>query len=185
MLAEKISCPVQRSQLFMKEFLAGPMCGRCFLCAFGTYEMLANLKAISSGEGTNQAIFSIKRIAENMTIGSLCKRGKDTGKFVLSCLQTEEFHNHIQGSCPSLMCSSFFEYKIVSEKCNNCGLCKEACKSHAIIGKKKTNEWETGNVPFEIRSKRCTKSGACKDACPTGAIVLVEKQSNNLMNVHK
>jgi len=31
--ADEKACPVQRSLVFIEEFLAEPMCGKCFPCA--------------------------------------------------------------------------------------------------------------------------------------------------------
>lgn len=172
-LARQAACPVHRSRIYLKEFLADVMCGRCFPCGFGAYEMLTNLDAIFTGKGTRENISAIRRIADNMTIGSLCKRGKEVGEYILECLRTEGFSEHTQGRCRTLTCPSFFHYTILGGKCIGCGECLKACAAHAIIGKKRTNAWETGDIPFEIRQRRCSKSGACRDACPTGAIVLV------------
>ena len=36
--ADEKNCPVQRSLVFIEEFLAEPMCGKCFPCAMGSYE---------------------------------------------------------------------------------------------------------------------------------------------------
>ena len=36
--AEEKQCPVQQALVYVEEFLAGPMCGRCFPCSMGSYE---------------------------------------------------------------------------------------------------------------------------------------------------
>lgn len=172
--ANAIACPVQRSQWFLKEFLADFMCGRCFVCAFGSYEMQGHLELIAAGKGTDTDIALVKGIAQDMVLGSLCKKGQDAGRFLLECLDTKGFCDHVRGRCAAFACSAFFEYVIVAHKCISCGLCKKVCKNSAILGKKKTNAWQTGHIPFEIATKRCAKSGACKDVCPTGAIILQE-----------
>jgi ferredoxin len=173
-LADAIACPVERSKVFVREFLAGPMCGRCLICSLGSEEMMRALERIMSGNGTDREISSIRWIAQSMTIGSLCKRGKETGAFVLATLASDGFEDHTRGHCPANTCSAFYEYRVLEEKCIYCGECKSVCKTNAIFGLKRKNEWETGNLPFSIRSKRCVKSGACEKVCPTGAIVRIE-----------
>jgi NADH-quinone oxidoreductase subunit F len=181
-LANAIPCPVQRSQWFLKEFLADFMCGRCFLCAFGVYEIQGRIELIAAGKGTETDIALVKGIAQDMVLGSLCKKGRDAGRFMLEWVDAEGFCDHIKGRCAALACPAFFEYVIVADKCISCGLCKKVCKHRAILGKKKTNAWETGHLPFEIAAKRCAKSGACKEVCPTGAIILQERLATATAN---
>lgn len=171
--AEAIGCPVQRSLYYVEEFLSGPMCGRCFPCALGTYEAKIRLQKIIDGIGTESDILAIKRIAEDMLEGSLCMKGKNTAKFILEWMATDVFNEHVGGRCPSHECKAFIEYRIIPEKCIMCGLCKEACRYNAIIGEKK-KPFLSGYLPFEIRQKRCVKCGDCLPVCPTEAIVIVD-----------
>jgi len=171
--AEAKHCPVQKAMYYIEEFLADPMCGKCFPCSFGTYETKIRLKEILSGRGTEADIFSLKRIASEMIEASRCKKGKDTAKFILEWIDTGAFHEHIEGVCREKECLSFIEYKIVPEKCVMCGDCKVVCKYDAIIGEKR-KPYLSGYLPFEIRHKRCTKCGECIKVCPTGAIEIVD-----------
>ena len=182
-MAETIPCPVQRSKAYMGEFLSGPMCGRCFICALGSEEILNMLECIISGHGTSQDVSAIRWIAESMVIGSLCKRGKETGTFVLACVASHGFADHIDGNCPTTTCSAFYEYHILAERCISCGVCKNVCKTNAIFGLKRKNEWETGNCSFYIRQKRCVKSGACQEVCPEQAIVRVNTKTGQTITV--
>lgn len=172
-LADEKSCPVQRSLYYIEEFLAGPMCGRCFPCALGSYEAKIRLKRIIDGIGTETDVLTIKRIAEDMLVGSLCMKGKNTAKFILEWMATDVFTEHINGRCPSHECKAFIEYIIVPEKCIVCGLCKDTCGYNAILGEKK-KPFLSGYLPFEIRQKRCVKCGDCLPVCPTGAIIIVD-----------
>ena len=53
--AEEKSCPVQKALYFIEEFLAGPMCGKCYPCALGTNEAKIRLIRLSQHlEGTNE-----------------------------------------------------------------------------------------------------------------------------------
>jgi ferredoxin len=170
---EKIKCPVQRAQKFVVEFLSEPMCGKCHPCALGSYEALVRLKLIAAGRGKQGDVDALRHIAEQMLEGSRCIKGKDTAKFLISALQTGSFLRHLEGHCDESECPSYAEYRVVPEKCVICGLCQDACKYNAIIGKKK-KAYESGHVPFEIRQKRCVKCGDCLPACPFGAIEIIE-----------
>jgi ferredoxin len=171
--AEKISCPVQKALYYITEFLSGPMCGRCFPCSLGSYEAKVRLQNIVAGKGSEADLSALKRIAEDMEVSSLCKKGKDTAKFILEWMSTDVYDEHIKGFCPSRECKAFIEYRIIPEKCIICGLCKDACKYGAILGEKK-KPYQSGYLPFEIRQKRCVKCGDCMAVCPTEAIIIVE-----------
>ena len=181
-VAEEKSCPVQKALYYIEEFLEGPMCGRCFPCAFGSYEARVRLRNIIEGKGKEEDIFALKRITENMMAGSLCKKGKDSAEFVHEWLEADAFKGHVEGICPDMDCPAFIEYVVISEKCTICGLCKEVCKYNAVIGEK-TVKYKTGYLPFEIRQKRCVKCGDCIDVCPTGAIVVVASRKKEGVKV--
>ncbi|GAB4412623.1 MAG: hypothetical protein OHK0032_08690 [Thermodesulfovibrionales bacterium] len=171
--AEGRKCPVNKALYYMNEFLNGPMCGRCLPCSLGSYEARVRLENIVEGRGTEADLVALRRIMDEMLEGSLCKKGKDTAKFVLEWMATDVYREHINGRCPDRECIAFIEYRVIPEKCVMCGLCKEACKYNAIIGEKKVS-YLSGYLPFEIRQKRCTKCGDCLKVCPTEAIVIVD-----------
>ena len=171
--AEEKRCPVQKTMYYIEQFLADPMCGKCFPCSFGTYEAKIRLKEVLSGRGTEADIFVLKRIAREMIEASRCKKGKDTGKFIIEWMDIGSFYEHIKGVCREKECLAFIEYRIIPEKCIMCGDCKVVCKYNAIIGEKR-KPYLSGYLPFEIRLKRCTKCGECIKVCPTGAIEIVD-----------
>jgi NAD-dependent dihydropyrimidine dehydrogenase PreA subunit len=173
---ENIRCAIQRSQKFVEEFLSEPMCGKCFPCAFGSYEALMRLNNLSSGKGKQADVAALRRIADEMLEGSRCIKGKDTAKFLLEALGTESFREHLDGHCAERECTSYLIYKVVPEKCVLCGLCRDACRYNAITGEKKVS-FLSGYLPFEIRQKRCVKCGECVTACPYGAIEIIEEKS--------
>jgi ferredoxin len=179
-LAEEIKCPVKRSLYYIREFLAGPMCGRCLPCSLGSYEARIRIENISEGRGNESDLMAIKRISEEMLEGSMCKKGKDTARFILEWIEMGAFEEHIHGICRDLECKALIEYRIIPEKCILCGLCKEACKYGAIFGEKK-KPFLSGYHPFEIRQKRCVKCGDCVPVCPTMAIIVVNAKDRELI----
>lgn len=168
------ACPVGAALHYVTEFIAGPMCGRCFPCAMGSYEARLRLLSITAGKGSAADIAALKRIAAEMAEASMCKKGKDTAAYITSWIGEGGFTSHIEGSCQSGECRAFMEYRVVPGKCTACALCKDACKANAIIGEKR-KPFMSGYFPFEIRKRRCTKCGECIKVCPEEAIVIVEK----------
>lgn len=182
--SEKKSCAVQKALYYINEFIAGPMCGRCFPCALGTGEAKLRLLRISQNlEGVSEDdIEALRRIGSQMIEASFCKKGKDTGKFLIELLSNseDEFKEHIQGLCRHKECISLLEYVINPDLCIMCGDCKNVCKFNAIIGEKR-QPYKTGYLPFEIIQKRCTKCGECVKVCPTNAIELVTRLKEELV----
>jgi len=171
--AEK-SCPVQRGIAYVEGFLSDGMCGRCFPCALGAYEAKERLKEVAEGRGDEKDLASLRWIAENMQVGSLCKKGGRTATYLLECLDDRDFAAHIGGRCPG-DCEAFIEYRILADRCIMCGECKTVCEYNAILGVEKKEAFDTGFPPFEIRQKRCVKTGRCLEVCPVRAIVVVDK----------
>lgn len=182
LLAEEKRCPVQRSLYYIKEFLSGPMCGRCLPCSLGSYEARIRIENIVEGRGNEDDLVAIRRIAREMLEGSMCKKGKDTARFILEWMEKGAFEEHIHGRCSDLECKAFIQYIIVPEKCTMCGLCKEVCRYNAIHGEKR-KPFMSGYLPFEIRQRRCTKCGECIKVCPEGAIIIVETASREPASV--
>jgi len=180
--AEEKGCPVRKALYYVTEFLSGPMCGRCFPCAFGSYEAKNRLINLTEGNGTEDDLNALKRIASNMANASMCKKGKDTAKFILEWIDSDAFAQHAGGICPEKTCTALIEYRIIPEKCDLCGLCKDVCKLGAIHGEKK-KDYLSGYLPYKIRQKVCTKCGDCISVCPAGAIILVDANVKETVGV--
>lgn len=180
--AEEKHCPVQKALYYVEKFLNELMCGKCFPCAYGTYEAKIRLKNIIAAQGTEADIATVRRIASDLIEASRCKRGKDTGRFLLEWIDTESFQSHADKKCPDHECLAFIEYRIDPYKCIMCGDCQDACKFNAIIGEKK-KPFLSGFLPFEIIQKRCTKCGECITVCPTQAIEKAELKTEKSVTV--
>jgi NADP-reducing hydrogenase subunit HndC len=182
--AEEKGCPVQRILYFMDEFIAGPMCGKCLPCSLGTAEARIRANRISGrteGAGPGD-IKALKRIGLNMMEGSFCKKGKDTGKFIMDTIigSEREIEQHISGVCEKKECLSLIEYVINPGLCVMCGKCAEVCKDRAVWGETRV-QYLSGHTPFEIRQKRCTKCGECVKVCPTNAIEVISVLTEELV----
>jgi ferredoxin len=170
--ADEKSCPIQKSLTFVEEFLAEPMCGRCFPCSMGSYETRIRLNKLLDGTASEADLLAIKTIADVMAEASMCKKGKDTAKYILEQIDSHAFEKHLAGVCQTNECTHYHTYIIIPEKCTMCGDCLEACKDFAIIGEKK-KQFLSGYMPFEIVQKRCTKCGECMKVCKYDAVKLV------------
>jgi ferredoxin len=183
--AEEKGCPVQRVLYFVNEFLAGPMCGKCYPCSLGSPEAKIRLIRISQhlDNVSEKDIETLKRIGLKMIEGSFCKKGRDTGRFIIETITNseEEFKQHLSGVCPKKECISLVEYIINPELCIMCGKCLEVCKYDAIIGEER-KPYLSGYFPFEIRQKRCTKCGECVKVCPTGAIEIITTEIEEMVS---
>ena len=183
--AEEKACAVQRALTFVEEFIAGPMCSRCYPCSLGTEEAKIRLIRLSQhlDDADESDIEALRRIAFYMIEGSYCKKGRDTGRFLAELLESspEEFRVHLSGICPKRECISSIEYVVNPDLCIACGACKKRCKYDAVEGK--TAEPSEGFLPFEIRKKVCVRCGECVSVCPTGAIEVISRTKEEFINI--
>ncbi len=183
--AEGIACSVRKALYFIEEFISGPMCGKCFPCALGTAEARIRLGRLTGlrEDVSGKDIETLRRVGMQMIEGSFCKKGKDTGRFLVDTLAAseEEFRRHLSGACPKKECISLIRYEINPDLCTMCDKCAEVCTYHAIIGEKKTS-FRSGFLPYQIRQKKCTKCGDCFKVCPTSAVVFITDKTEELVN---
>ncbi len=180
--ADERKCPVEKALFYITEFLAGPMCGKCFPCSMGSYEARVILNNMVEGKAAEEDLLKLGRIASDMLEGSMCKKGKDTARFMIQWLDTGDFARHAEGICPERTCPAYIEYTIITAKCTMCGECLTACKYGAIYGEKK-RAFISGYQPFEIRRAKCVKCGECIPACPEKAIEVVDAKAGEAVGV--
>lgn len=157
-------CMVDISKFYLK-FCVDESCGKCTPCRIGGYQMLNLLEKITSGNGTNEDIESIRRIGHTMKKASLCALGQTAPNPVMSTLRyfAEEYRQHVEEKkCVSGKCTKMLHFEIIPEKCKRCRLCVTNCPVNAISGDR-----EQGYV---IDQEKCIKCGRCFEVCKFEAI---------------
>lgn len=181
MSPQESKCPVNATKIKLESFYFSDdpktmMCSKCHPCKLGIYDAVKIIEAIQAGRGEERLVGLLRRIAEDVKEGSLCKKGKDHAD-VLAALLTahgEDLERHVKGVCTSRECAYLVRYEITPELCIMCDKCREVCKDFAIEGQKQVS-YKTGYAPYRIRQKRCTHCGECLKVCPVGAVHVVEE----------
>jgi NADH:ubiquinone oxidoreductase subunit F (NADH-binding)/NAD-dependent dihydropyrimidine dehydrogenase PreA subunit len=158
-------CMVDISKFYLK-FCVDESCGKCAPCRIGGYQMLKLLEKITDGEGSQEDIDTIRRIAQTMQKASLCALGQTAPNPVLSTLRyfDEEYRQHVEDKkCRAGKCTNLIEYTVGDAYCKKCSLCMKNCPVGAISGDK-----EHG---YKIDQAKCTKCGRCFEVCKFEAIV--------------
>ena len=161
------TCMVNIARYFMG-FLKEESCGKCTPCREGISQMLYILDRITHGEGESGDPEKLEKLADLMSVASLCALGKTAANPVLSTLRyfREEYEEHIkERRCPAKVCRGLFSYEIDPETCNGCGICIKNCPEDAISG--------VHRKPHVIDQDKCTKCGTCLEKCPFTAVLKV------------
>lgn len=163
---DNTSCMVQVAKFFL-EFTADESCGKCVPCRVGTRLMLRILEKIVRGEGTEEDLAELERLAHLVKDASLCGLGQTAPNPVLSTLRyfREEYLAHIRDkACPAGVCPDLIHYVIDADLCRACDLCRRACPTGAVEGQPRM-------PPYRIVQEKCIRCGACFEACPFGAVL--------------
>jgi NADH:ubiquinone oxidoreductase subunit F (NADH-binding)/(2Fe-2S) ferredoxin len=161
------TCMVDVARYFLA-FTQDESCGKCTFCRIGTKRMLEILERITRGEGKEEDIDILKKLAVNIKKGSLCGLGQTAPNPVLTTLKyfRHEYEAHIRGKkCPAKQCRSLITYRIVKDVCVGCGVCARKCPVKAITGERKAVHHIDQNV--------CIKCGICFDVCRFDAVEVV------------
>ncbi len=127
------NCMVDIAKFFL-EFTVDESCGKCSVCRIGTRRMLEILERITNGEGVEQDLVALERVALALKDGSLCALGQTSPNPVLSTLRyfREEYESHvIDKKCKCAVCKGLLTYSIIPDLCRKCGLCAKKCPSDA------------------------------------------------------
>lgn len=105
---DETDCMVDVSKFFL-EFTVDESCGKCVPCREGTKRMLELLEKITSGNGVEEDIATMERLALTISSASLCGLGQTASNPVMSSLRhfRDEYETHIADKiCPAGSCSA-------------------------------------------------------------------------------
>lgn len=160
------NCMVDIAKFFL-EFTVDESCGKCSVCRIGTRRMLEILEKITEGNGTEQDLTDLERVALALRDGSLCALGQTAPNPVLSTMRyfRDEYESHvIDKKCQCGVRTGLLTYSIIPDLCRKCGLCAKKCPVDCISG-------VLGKTVYTIDAEKCIKCGACMEACKFNAVV--------------
>jgi len=161
---DNTKCMVNLAKFYLG-FTVDESCGKCTPCRIGTQRMLEILNRITEGNGEEDDIEKLEKLANTIKKASVCGLGQTAPNPVLSTIKyfRDEYVAHIKDSkCPAGECKALANIEINPELCKGCGICKRQCPVNAISGEVKQ--------PHKIDPSICIKCGACVDKCPFKAI---------------
>ncbi len=156
------NCMVETARFFV-DFLARECCGKCTMGRLGVKQMLLILEDFVKGEGDEEDLDLLEKLAEDIGEGCLCHLGGSAANPVLTTLRyfRDEYEAHVKEKrCPALVCKELITYYIVPEKCERaCDHCVLTCPTEAIVTDERTRL-------KKILQDKCVKCGTCLDVCP-------------------
>ena len=161
---DNTKCMVSLAKFYL-EFTVSESCGKCTPCRIGTKRMLEILEKLCNGEGCENDLYNLEKLALNIQKASVCGLGQTAPNPVLSTLKhfRDEFNDHaIKKECKALECKAMSKIIINEEKCKGCGLCQKHCPVEAIEGDAREKR--------TINQDKCIKCGTCINTCPFKAI---------------
>ncbi len=150
---------------FYLGFTKDESCGKCTPCRIGTRRMLEMLEKICDGNGTEDDLVELEKLANTIRDTALCGLGQTAPNPILSTLRyfKDEYLAHVRDKkCPAGTCQKLYTLNI-TDGCIGCTKCKRNCPVGAITGELKQKHY--------IDPAKCIKCGACIDGCPKKAIV--------------
>jgi NADH-quinone oxidoreductase subunit F len=163
-VVDEDTCMVELARFFLA-FTQNESCGKCTSCRIGTLRMLEILERIVRGEGKDEDIPMLEKLADYIRKSASCGLGMTAPNPVLTTLKyfRDEYEAHIKNhACPAHSCTALVQYAINPEKCTGCTLCVRGCPANSIIGEKKQ--------AHTIKQDSCVKCGKCYTVCNFGAI---------------
>jgi NAD-dependent dihydropyrimidine dehydrogenase PreA subunit len=154
------TCMVDVARYFL-DFTQKESCGNCAPCRLGTKQMLDILVDITEGKGRPEDIDLLVDLGGGVRSGSLCGLGQTAPNPVLTTIRyfRDEYEAHINDrACPAGVCRELITYRIASDLCVGCPLCRNNCPVDAITGSHKT--------VHVIDQSACTRCGVCYEVCP-------------------
>jgi NADH-quinone oxidoreductase subunit F len=159
------TCMVDVARFFLN-FTQSESCGKCTPCREGTKRMLEILERITHGQGTEEDLERLERLARVVKSTALCGLGQTAPNPVLSTLRyfRHEYEAHIRDKkCPARSCRALITFRIDPERCDGCGRCRRSCPAQAITG--------TPKQVHVIHAEKCTRCGTCLEKCRRQAII--------------
>ncbi len=167
------TCMVDTARFFMN-FIQEESCGKCIPCREGTRRILESLEMLVTKPKNDvevlkrmKAFMRVEQLSEVIKDTALCGLGNSAPNPVLSTLKyfRDEYEAHLyEYKCPAKSCVGLLSFKINTENCIGCGLCKLNCPNDAILGEKKQ--------PHYIVEEKCIKCGLCESNCKFDAVYL-------------
>ena len=161
---DETKCMVDIARVYL-DFTVNESCGKCSQCRIGTKRMLELLNKICDGNGEEEDIYKLEKLAHIIQKASICGLGQTAPNPVLSTLKyfRDEYREHVLArNCATYTCKAISTIQINPEKCKGCGLCQRKCPVNAIKGE--------GREIRTIDPEKCIKCGTCIQACPFKAI---------------
>ncbi|MEW6617996.1 MAG: NADH-quinone oxidoreductase subunit NuoF [bacterium] len=107
---DETNCMVEIARFFL-EFVQSESCGKCTPCRIGTKRMLEIVTRITRGEGREEDIDTLIKMAKIIKDSSLCGLGQTAPNPVLSTIEhfRDEYEIHIKEKrCPAHVCEGLY-----------------------------------------------------------------------------
>ena len=172
------TCMVDMARYFL-EFSTEESCGKCTPCREGTVQMLEILNRICAGEGREEDLAALERLASGVAAASLCGLGQNASNPVLSTLKyfRHEYETHIREKrCKPGVCLDLVKAKCI----NACPLEQDVPGYLSLIKESRYEEayaliYQTNPMP-----------GICGRVCPHPCMdVCVRNQTDDALSIAK